>query len=181
MSIFSGRASSIISDSPSTLIFTPAATTEPISTATQSDAVPRTRVSRPKAGSTFIIQSVKDKKVIAFWKGLVSLVEWDKPNTTIITRWECVERGGWFGFRDPVSYQFLGCDYDALVCRNTTQNNNESFQVMERKEREYELLIPSIKSSNLVGLRPVAIGSPPAGLKVVNKSSEATVWRFIEL
>ena len=123
----------------------------------------------PKPGSSFIIQSAETRKVITFHQGRVVLCPIGGHN---MTRWQCVENRGWFGFQDPASGMFLGYDKnEEICCTMNRQDLWENFCVRQRPEGGYLLLMRHYKSWITVlwnELRPV-------GIKVGNGSEKLAI------
>jgi hypothetical protein len=96
----------------------------------------------PWPGSTYIIRSTSTSTsghVITLLEGQVLLEE---PGGRGSSYWDCIEKDGWLGFRNPVSGNLLGHD-DAgkLRCFTDRQGDWEYFCVRMRPEGGFVLLL----------------------------------------
>ncbi|KAE9985025.1 hypothetical protein BLS_000052 [Venturia inaequalis] len=67
----------------------------------------------PWKGSTYIIRHSTTSQVLTLLDGQVVL---EKPGGRGHIKWDCVENGGWLGFKNPISGKYLGEDKGELVC-----------------------------------------------------------------
>lgn len=100
--------------------------------------------STPSDGSTFIIRSVSCGRVITLLYDKVSL---SYPDDRGSMHWECVETGGWFGFRNCVTGNFLGYDKDGTLCCSAKEQKNwENFHYRWKPEGGFVLLMSHVGS-----------------------------------
>lgn len=93
----------------------------------------------PKPGSTFIIRSVSSRDIITLLKGRVVL---EPPGSLGSPHWECVETGGWLGFRNVASDGLLVRDqHRELCCIAKYHLECEQFHIGSRSEGGYVLLM----------------------------------------
>ncbi|CAI6337931.1 unnamed protein product [Periconia digitata] len=177
---------SSLPDFQSCTIYTPSVTSENTEIWEPTAAPRPPQSSRLVAGKSYIIQSVLSGQVITFWNGKVVLVPWSGQATQHITRWQCVDDGGWFGFRDPISYGLMAFSGSHICCREQNQESETTkFHVREVGDRTYHLLMPwrvSYSYSSL-NLRPIgqSLSGNTVELRLVERSSSALEWRFIEV
>lgn len=105
-----------------------------------------------------------------------------------MTRWQCVQNGGWLGFRDPASHHFLGYDKNEdLCCDARNQSVWENFCVRQRPDEGYLLLMIHYDNWTKIAwseLRPVGttVEGGSGKLALVDEwQSDATAWRFIRV
>ncbi|PVH95776.1 hypothetical protein DM02DRAFT_480591, partial [Periconia macrospinosa] len=128
------------SESESSYVYTPTRSTTPksIPFRLHDDIVPQ-QGSVPIPGSFYLIQCTRNEKLLTFFKGQIVLIAMGGQHRT---RWECVEKKGWLGFRDLSSYKFLGYDEGGeLCCKFAPQDLWESFQVRPTADGHYHLLM----------------------------------------
>lgn len=108
--------SSNTQSSKHTTIKTPAATVAP-STSSNPRTTPamadKIWLSIPWQGCTYIIRYSKTGEVLTLVDGQVVL---EKPGGRGHVRWDCVDTGGWLGFKSPISGKYIGQHHDELVC-----------------------------------------------------------------
>lgn len=94
--------------------------------------------------------------------------------------WECVQKDGWLGFRNPISGTYLGHDKAGkLICSATQQKGWEHFCVRAMPGGGYVLLM-----KHWGELRPVSCileQGVEALARVENNSTGGLVWRFTEV
>jgi len=93
----------------------------------------------PSDGFTFVIRSISCGRVITLLEGKVVLAHPDGGGSI---HWACVETGGWFGFRNCASHNFLGYDENGRLCCSAKQKKNwENFHIGPTREGGYVLLM----------------------------------------
>ncbi len=167
-----------ISESECSTTFTPSITSD------ATIPTPKHISSIPWPGSTYIIRSVSTGKVITFRGGKIVL----GPIDGYAIRWECVEKIGWLGFRDPASYKFLGYDINGeLLCRQDEQGGWENFCVRLRPNGTFSMLMYQYGSVPLPWWQafcPVGIKTEDGCEKLAviqDWESETTEWEFIKV
>ncbi|KAM0165102.1 hypothetical protein ACHAPG_000353 [Botrytis cinerea] len=127
----------------------------------------------PHAGKTFMIRDRNHGGVITLKEGVLQI----SPNVPRAggCHWTCIERDGWFGFRNCVSGQFFGHDSKGkFYCKVTHHRNNEWFCTRAHPSGGHLLLM-------LHGdkFRQMKIGNDDT--KLVETDGEGTAWDFIEV
>ena len=131
----------------------------------------------PWPGSTFIVRSVSCGLVLTLLAGRVVLAP---PGDRGNIHWECVERKGWLGFRNPVSGKFLGHNlFGFLECGAEKHDGWENFCVRITPNGGYVLLMTDWGNLQQVGTK-MDWGVEKLG-KVVYGSSDGIVWEFIKV
>jgi hypothetical protein len=164
--------------------------------ASTSNSVIRLESSVPWASSDFIIRDAASEKVLIFQKGDIRLGDVGGNYTY---RWRCVEKDGWFGFRDPASHMFLGHDHQGIIrCQAGHHRAWEEFCMRSVPSGGYNLLVKHYNQ-----LRPVGLEQPKVpdsiwvtieksgmsmaeqvkdkNLAQVEDWAHAIVWQFIEV
>ena len=165
-------------------IYTPSMTTEAIDddSTIPTQTEPQATGSVPWPGSKYIIRSKETGDIITVEQGRVVVGEfrWDRP-------FECVERNGWLGFRDPSYNTYLGYnEHGAVVCSAKKQGWWEDFCVRQKPEGGYVLLLAWYDSWPMCGdkkLRPVGFKqgqSTLSGIAEDTPMSCSTVWEFVK-
>lgn len=176
-----------ITDHESSTAYTPSATSESIITDSERANTPQppSNSSIPWPGSTYIIRSLSTGKAISFQQGQIVLSQLGGPDAV---RWQCVENGGWLGFKDPASAMFLGYDKnEELCCCARTQMEWENFCVRQRPEGGCVMLMSHYNNYFeflFRKLRPVGIKSSNGLQKLAttpNWQDESTAWEFIKV
>ncbi|CAI6337933.1 unnamed protein product [Periconia digitata] len=114
--------------------------------------------SKPAAGAVFMIEQVSTGHLVTLLNGEVQVIPKDELPTATASHWQCVEKDGWFGFRESASYRYLGIDsgaeleHELLVCKNKNHTRHGMFQVREVGERTYQLLMVA---HQVLGLAPI--------------------------
>lgn len=159
-------------------ICTPSVSSENTTTGALSNGILQPSI--PWPGRTFIIQSRKTGQVITFLDGEVVM---DKAGGLGTFRWRCVEQGGWIGFKDPASAQYLGYhEHAILYCKTPHHRNNEYICPRMRPEGGFVLLVRQDDH-----LRPLGVFVHESEkkiklkVKIMDWSSEEIVWDFIEV
>lgn len=127
----------------------------------------------PHAGKTFMIRDRNHGGVITLKEGILQV----SPNVPRAggCHWTCIERDGWFGFRNCVSGQFFGHDNKGKFhCKVQHHRNHEWFCTRAHPEGGHLLLM-------LHGdkFRQMKIGNDDTEL--VETDGEGTAWDFIEV
>ncbi|ESZ96644.1 hypothetical protein SBOR_3011 [Sclerotinia borealis F-4128] len=127
----------------------------------------------PHAGRTFMIRDRDHGRVIALKEGTLQV----SPNIPRAggCHWICIERDGWFGFRNSVSGQFFGHDGKGKFhCKVSHHRNHEWFCTRAHPSGGHLLLM-------LHGdkFRQMKIGNDDTEL--VETDGEGTAWDFIEV
>jgi hypothetical protein len=118
--------------------------------ASTSNSVIRLESSVPWASSDFIIRDAASEKVLIFQKGDIRLGDVGGNYTY---RWRCVEKDGWFGFRDPASHMFLGHDHQGIIrCQAGHHRAWEEFCMRSVPSGGYNLLVKHYNQLRPVGL-----------------------------
>ncbi|MCJ1382647.1 hypothetical protein MMC17_005760 [Xylographa soralifera] len=131
----------------------------------------------PEPGSTFIIRSVSSRQIITLLKGQVVLAP---PGSFGSPHWECVETGGWLGFRNVAAYGLLGRDAQGLLCCSAKLHREwEKFHIGSRSDGGYVLLM-----THWGKLRPVGIKEEKGEEKLAmieDGKANVMVWEFVEV
>ncbi|KAI9641974.1 hypothetical protein NHQ30_009843 [Ciborinia camelliae] len=127
----------------------------------------------PYAGKTFTIRDRNHGRVITLKEGTLQV----SPNIPRAggCHWTCIERDGWFGFRNCVSGQFFGHDGKGKFhCKVSHHRNHEWFCTRAHPSGGHLLLM-------LHGdkFRQMKIGNDDTEL--VETDGEGTAWDFIEV
>lgn len=134
---------------------------------------PLSRDTVPYAGKTFMIRDRNHGGVITLKEGTLQL----SPNIPRAGgfHWKCIERNGWFGFRNCISGQFFGHDAKGKFhCKVPHHRAHEDFCTRAHPSGGHLLLM-------LHGdkFRQMKIGSD--GKELVEVDGEGTTWDFIEV
>jgi hypothetical protein len=129
----------------------------------------------PQAGSSFIIRHVATDKVVTFQEGDIRLGDIGGHYTF---RWKCVEKKGWFGFRDPASHMFMGHnDRGVISCQVKHHKGFEEFCLRHAPGGGYNLLLKHSDELRPIGLEK---GTRNVMAKTDNWSA-ALVFQFIKV
>lgn len=131
----------------------------------------------PWPGSTYIVYSATTGEAIALRNGKVVLTA---PSSLDSFHWECVERGGWLGFRNPVSGKYLGFDEQGrLCCRADKHNLWEKFCVRARPDGGFILLMTwGCGAEKLLPIGNRKGDTKEMVARVEGEASDGMVWRF---
>ena len=162
-----------ISELDDSSIYTPTTTTENV-TSDLKDHASTSWV--PSHGSTVIIRSTSCGNVLTLLDGHIVLAP---PSGRGSILWECVETGGWFGFRNCVSGKFICHGRDArLKCSAEQPHSLRHFTITPVPKGGYIM-----QMLDWWTLRPIVINAHN-GLQMLgrtgNKLSEGIVWNFLE-
>jgi hypothetical protein len=164
--------------------------------ASTSNSANRLESSVPSAGSNFIIRDTAPEKVLIFQKGAIRLGDVGGNYTY---RWHCIEKDGWFGFRDTASNMFLGHGRQGIIrCQAGYHRAWEEFCMRSVPGGGYNLLVKHYNQ-----LRPIGLEQPKVpdsfcvefgkiGLSMADRVKDinlaqvedwahAIVWQFIEV
>ncbi|TEY61134.1 hypothetical protein BOTCAL_0174g00160 [Botryotinia calthae] len=127
----------------------------------------------PYAGKTFMIRDRNHGGVITLKEGVLQV----SPNIPQAggCHWACVERDGWFGFRNCVSGQLFGHDNEGKFhCKVSHHQSHESFCTRAHPSGGHLLLMLHLEI-----FRQMVIGND--GTELVETDGEGTAWDFIEV
>lgn len=109
----------------------------------------------PWPGSLYILRSATTGEVLTLLEGNIVM---SKPGGRGSIHWACVEKGGWLGFRNPVSGKFLGHNREGfLKCNVDLQKDWERFCVRIKPTGGYVLYMTNFENLWAVGLRDQAV------------------------
>jgi hypothetical protein len=164
-------------DSISTTMLTPSMTSENTMEESKTilDSSALLESSIPQAGSSFIIRHVATDKVVTFQEGDIRLGDVGGHYTF---RWKCVDKKGWFGFRDPASHMFMGYDDQGTICCQAKHHKrSEEFYVRHAPGGGYNLLVPDSDE-----LFPIGLEKDTENVLVMTDNwSAALVFQFIKV
>lgn len=130
----------------------------------------------PSAGSTFLILSAQERRVVSVVGGKIVLSE-DYNDSA--SKWKCEESNGYLGFRNCASGLLLGRDKNwKLSCFATRHRNWEWFRAYAKPEG-YVLIMPMWDELYPVGYREEGRRRFLSTIK--NWESEPILWKFSEV
>lgn len=134
----------------------------------------------PWKGSAYIIRHSETGQVLTLLNGHVIL---EKPGGRGHIKWDCVENGGWLGFKNPISGKYLGEDGGKLVCVAGYHKMCQHFVARPVPGGGYLLLMRQDgKWFGGVGETLRAVGSKQCGIQtIVGKSGVGVVWEFMKV
>ena len=131
----------------------------------------------PWPGSTFIILCITSGRVITLLGGKITLTP---PGGRGSIYWECVETGGWLGFRDTVSGMFLGHDANRnLRCSAKLHLPWEYFNVRMKPDGGCVLLMTHFDKLWHVGVKTESGVEKLA--KIAEGGSGGIAWEFVKV
>jgi hypothetical protein len=160
------------SDSDAHSIYTPTETSSPTIIGEHDS-----RSEIPCHGSTYIIRAVSSEDVMTLLDGNVVLAPLGTHGSIY---WTCIEKQGWFGFRNCSSHMFICHDGNGRL-RCTAQENSgwRQFTVTPLPKGGYIM-----QMLDWWTLRPIVI-NPEKGLQKLgrtgDKMSEGVVWEFLKV
>jgi len=141
--------------------------------------------STPWPGSTYIIRSTSpgtSGHVITLLEGQVVLA---KPGGRGSIHWDCVEKDGWLGFKNPVSGKFLGHDEPGrLRCVVDQHRDWEYFCIRMKPGGGFVLLLRhGGRAERLwqVGLKVERGRKKEEGRLAKIEGSDGIVWDFVKV
>ncbi|KAE9970336.1 hypothetical protein BLS_004971 [Venturia inaequalis] len=141
--------------------------------------------SAPWPGSTYMIRSTSPGtagQVITLLEGQVVLA---KPGSRGSTQWDCIEKDGWLGFRNPVSGKLLGHDEPGrLRCVVDQHRDWEYFCVRMKPEGGFVLLLRNGgrgESLWQVGVKVEKGKKAHEGKLAKIQNGNGIVWEFIKV
>ncbi|RDI84775.1 hypothetical protein Vi05172_g5336 [Venturia inaequalis] len=140
-----------------------------------------TSSSTPWQGCTYIIRYSKTGEVLTFVDGEVVL---EKPGGRGCIKWDCVETGGWVGFKSPVSGRYIGQHDGELVCDVDHHLWCEHFIARPVPEGGFVLLMrEGHESLDYLGggLRVVGSKEVHGKKKVAKVDGDAIIWDFVKV
>jgi hypothetical protein len=159
-------------------ICTPSATSENTTKNLQPSESPQSSI--PWPGRTFIIRSRTNDQVITFLNGEIIL---DRPGGLGTFRWQCVEKNGWMGFKDPASALYLG--FDQLSWLRCAVPHHQSWEYIcprIRPDGGYVLLIRHEEELLPLGLCTIENNNGvKQKVKITNWKAEGIAWDFIKV
>ncbi|QDS73865.1 hypothetical protein FKW77_006856 [Venturia effusa] len=167
--------------STESMIDTPASTrssdppnmTETSSTSTSSSV--------PWQGCTYIIRHSKTGEVLTLLDGQVIL---EKPGGRGHIKWDCVDTGGWLGFKSPISGKYISQHRDGLICAVDHHSWCEHFVARSNPEGGYLLLMrQGGKLFDFFGgdLRVLGLEVVDGKKKVAKVDEGGIVWDFVKV
>ncbi|KAI0397966.1 hypothetical protein F5Y17DRAFT_256072 [Xylariaceae sp. FL0594] len=132
----------------------------------------------PEPGGRYMIRHVETKKAITLVDGHLTLLR--NPEPGLGWHWHCEEqRGGWTGFRQGVSGNYLGHDNrGGFTVVASKMKGWECFALRPRQEGGYNLLLPD--RSSLKGMGISGVNDPWPKLVLVTDMKDAAKWEFIK-
>lgn len=141
--------------------------------------------SAPWPGSTYMIRSTSPGtagQVITLLEGQIVLA---KPGNRGSTQWDCIEKDGWLGFRNPVSGKLLGHDEPGrLRCVAEQHRDWEYFCVRMKPEGGFVLLLRNggrAESLWQVGVKVEKGKAAHEGKLAKIQKGDGIVWEFIKV
>jgi hypothetical protein len=140
----------------------------------------------PWPGDLYILRSTTTGEVLTLLEGNVIM---SKPGGHGSIHWVCVEKGGWLGFRNPVSGKFLGHNQEGfLKCHADVQKGWERFCVRNKPTGGYVLYMREFENLWGVGLRDQAVevkkgekAKQPDQMLAKIEKGEPMIWEFIKV
>lgn len=128
----------------------------------------------PWPGHTFVIRDLDSHRMITIVDGVVRL----KFNIGGQGGyyWQCVEKNGWLGFRDPVHGMYLGHNGQGRFIAEVKHHRSyEQFCVRKHPKQGYILLT---HNSRLGGCEMKKMAVAEDGDRLVETTAEGAVWGF---
>jgi hypothetical protein len=157
-------------------ICTPSATSE--NTTKNASVMPQTSI--PWPGHTYIIRNRANGQVITFLNGEIIL---DKPGGLGTFRWNCVEKRGWMGFKDPASALHLGYD-DKSFLRCVMAHHQDWEYICPRMRPEGDFVLMVLVNGELLPLGAYTEESENGvklKVKIMGWLSDGVFWDFVEV
>ncbi|KAH6849601.1 hypothetical protein B0I37DRAFT_369387 [Chaetomium sp. MPI-CAGE-AT-0009] len=132
----------------------------------------------PWAGETFIIVEKASGRVISHTDGNLRLE--DNTGRKGCWHWLCVEKDGWFGFRNTASGMYLGANFwgtGNLQAEVKHHKGWESFSTRRHPNGGYLLLA----TKNDWKLQKVGLNQDGDGLVAKVDHKNAIVWEFVKV
>ncbi|TID25647.1 hypothetical protein E2P81_ATG03437 [Venturia nashicola] len=150
----------------------------------QPDEIP-SPLCAPWPGSTYMIRSTSPGtagQVITLLEGRIVLA---KPGSRGSSQWDCIEKNGWLGFRNPVSGKLLGHDEPGwLRCVVDQHRDWEYFCVRMKPDGGFVLLLRNgEKAESLcqVGVKVEKGKKAHEGKLAKIQRGDGIVWEFIKV
>ncbi|TID24297.1 hypothetical protein E6O75_ATG02662 [Venturia nashicola] len=173
-------------NTPPTTIATPSTSISASSSCARPTMTDNNTSSIPWPGDVYILRSKATGEVLTLNEGKTAMV---KPGGRDSIHWACVEKGGWLGFRNPVSGKFLGHDRGGyLICNADVQRGWERFCVRMKPDEGFVLYMTQYDDLWPVGLKEV-----PAEVKKGEKARKGDmrlakiekgkpmIWEFVKV